>query len=708
MEEGTVLRNNYQLERLLGRGGMAEVYLAFDMRRHTRVAVKILREDLAEDPEFVRRFTREAEALARLDHPHIVRFYSFERQGAVAFIVMDFVPGTTLQRHLAELGGPLPLGEVSTILHQVGAALQYAHSEGYIHRDIKPGNIMLRDDGNALLSDFGIARAAESATLMTATMGTPAYMAPEQILGRELDRRTDIYSFGIVLFEMLTGHRPFTGDERGITGTGTLARLREAHLRVQAPDPRSLNPALPPGLGDVVLRALAKDPAQRWPDVVSLIQAWDAVSGVPSPISARSGTIEDYRQATPARAPLTGAWGTTTGTPAATWQGSSATGAGSSGAAPSAWPAPAPDARPLSVAPGPGGATPPAGWTPATPVRKSKLPIALIAVGAAAGVVIIGLLLWQLLAAGPGRAGPSRAAVTPVASGVDIEKTAQALAVSYAQATQAALGSALATSPASTRLPGQTPEKTVQPAAGLGTGIITPSATAAATEKPTSTPSAPTQTSAPAATATPYVVVKNDGVNLRGGPGTVYSVVGTANKDTTFAIVARDQAAGWYRLAGSEERWVAASVVEASGQVPVAANIPATPAVSAASGSETSSNGLIAPILLEPVDGYTLWPLNTANFKFKWTGRPLAANEQFELRIWKEDVKDHMGAAEPIPYVADPSHVYSIYIGSIRSAPGVKSISTEDWINVYWTVAVVQVNPYRQTGPEAKRFWIRT
>ncbi len=283
MQEGTLLRNNYRLDRLLGRGGMAEVYLAFDMRRQVRVAVKILREDLAEDPEFVRRFTREAEALARLDHPNIVRFYSFERQGAVAFIVMDFVPGTTLQRRLAELGGPLPLGEVSTILHQVGAALQYAHSEGYIHRDIKPGNIMLRDDGNALLSDFGIARAAESATLATVAVGTPAYMSPEQILGRPIDRRADIYSLGAVLFEMCTGRRPFSGSEAGLTETNTLSRLREAHLRLPPPDPRTLNPSLPAGAAQVILRALAKDPAQRWPDVPTLVQAWEAAVPPPRP-----------------------------------------------------------------------------------------------------------------------------------------------------------------------------------------------------------------------------------------------------------------------------------------------------------------------------------------------------------------------------------------------------------------------------------------
>jgi eukaryotic-like serine/threonine-protein kinase len=271
MQEGVVLRNNYRLDRLIGRGGMADVYLAFDMRRHTHVALKVLREDLGEDPDFVRRFAREAEALAKLDHPNIVRFYSFERQGATAFIVMDYVPGSSLQRHIAEHEGPVPLNEIGDILHQVGAALHYAHHQGYVHRDIKPGNIMLRENGEVLLSDFGIARAAESATAATLTVGTPAYMSPEQILGRELDQRSDIYSLGVVLYEMAAGRRPFTGDERGITGTSTLARLREAHLKLSPPDPRTVNPALPAGLAEVIMRALAKDPAERYQDAVSLV-----------------------------------------------------------------------------------------------------------------------------------------------------------------------------------------------------------------------------------------------------------------------------------------------------------------------------------------------------------------------------------------------------------------------------------------------------
>ncbi len=584
MQEGTVLRNNYRLDRLLGRGGMAEVYLAFDMRRQVHVAIKILREDLAEDPEFVRRFTREAEALARLDHPHIVRFYSFERQGAVAFIVMDFVPGTTLQRHLAELGGPLPLGEVSTILHQVGAALQYAHSEGYIHRDIKPGNIMLRDDGNALLSDFGIARAAESATLMTATMGTPAYMAPEQILGRELDRRTDIYSFGIVLFEMLTGRRPFTGDERGITGTGTLARLREAHLRVQAPDPRSLNPALPPGLGDVVLRALAKDPAQRWPDVVSLIQAWDAVApvaGLTPGISGRAapGTLPTVpaRSTPPAadprlassKIPVTGGMIAPAATPLSAWAATPA---------PSASPARgggvAEDLRQSRPGPGVGQAAPeprktkiPVTASPAVtgrpPLALSKIPVTGLAVAAALGVIVIAILVWRLVASGSAAPKPT----------VSAERTTQAQETTLAGAI--AVAATATTSPAAAGAPSPGADLR-QPTSTLvsGSGTLVQAAL-------TSTP-----TAMAAATATPQprpvAVVGQDEVNAREGPGTSYPIAGQFAKGQRLDIVAMNPAKDWWQVCCLKDQqvWIAGSLVQTEGNtsaVQVATNIPTPP-----------------------------------------------------------------------------------------------------------------------------------
>ena len=386
---GKVLRDRYHVERLLGRGGMADVYLAFDTQRQTYVAIKLIREDLADDADFIRRFSREAAALARLDHPNVVRFYAAEQEGVLSFIVMDYVSGSTLQRRLAQAGGPLPLPEITTLEHQIGPALHYAHTMGFIHRDIKPGNIMLREDGTALLSDFGAAKVLENSTLATLTVGTPAYMSPEQILGRDLQPQSDIYSFGIVLYEMLTGRRPFTGDELGLTGTGTISRLREAHLRLEPPTPSQLNPAIPPMLDDVVLKALAKDVDDRWPNVLSLVDAWDVALGS----SGRRG-----KAAAVAGAPLLASIPTVIG----------------SGASPSDAPAVAPFAVRASAQPLPPTAPPSqpqlavavaaqplaSGSTPASAQaeqpKKGSRALWLI-VGAVAGLLVLALVAWQFI-----------------------------------------------------------------------------------------------------------------------------------------------------------------------------------------------------------------------------------------------------------------------------------------------------------------------
>jgi len=261
---GQTLKGRYRIESFIGRGGMAGVYKAWDTGRQYHVAIKILREDLAEDLEFVRRFRKEAEALARLDHRNIVRFYSFEREGALAFIVMDFVPGASLRRRILEAGGqPLGAGEIANTLRQVGRALHYAHAQGFIHRDVKPGNILITPDGQILLSDFGIARGIETSTITQGQVGTPAYMSPEQVTGGELDGRSDIYSLGVVLYEMATGRRPFDGA--GGQGATTTERVCWEQMHRPIPDPRSANPTLSAAQAAVIARALAKDRAERWP-----------------------------------------------------------------------------------------------------------------------------------------------------------------------------------------------------------------------------------------------------------------------------------------------------------------------------------------------------------------------------------------------------------------------------------------------------------
>jgi len=275
---GQTLLGRYRIEEAIGRGGMAEVYKAWDTRRQYHIAVKVMREDLAEDLEFLRRFKREAQALAHLAHANVVRFYSFEREGRLAFIVMDYVEGTTLRGCILDAeGAPLPPDEVASIVQQVCAALHYAHTENVLHRDVKPGNIMIQPDGRVLLSDFGIAKAADAATMTTVMPGTPAYMSPEQCRSEPLDVRTDVYSLGVVAYEMLTGRRPFVGDQAPETVTGgTRERTRWEQMHTAPLPLRQFNPALPREVEEVVLKALAKEREERWPTSLTF---WRALEG---------------------------------------------------------------------------------------------------------------------------------------------------------------------------------------------------------------------------------------------------------------------------------------------------------------------------------------------------------------------------------------------------------------------------------------------
>ena len=277
---GTVLRNRYRVEGLLGRGGMAHVYKAFDLRRKSNVALKVLRDDVAKDSDFVQRFSEEAQTLVQLHHPNIVPFYAFEQDGGYSFLVLDYVPGVTLHEYLLEKKGPLPLKEVTFILYQVGAALHYAHKEHVIHMDVKPANIMLRSDGRVLITDFGIARAAEHTTTIRAIIGTPSYMSPEQIKREKVDFRADIYSLGVVLFQMVTGQKPFTGEEPKAKGDDRIQKLYYAHVHLKPPRPRDINPRIPEGVEEIILRALEKKPNKRWPTVWSLIKKWEQVVGM--------------------------------------------------------------------------------------------------------------------------------------------------------------------------------------------------------------------------------------------------------------------------------------------------------------------------------------------------------------------------------------------------------------------------------------------
>lgn len=245
---------------------MARVYRAHQPALDRDVAIKVLHRHLASDRRFVERFQREARAAAALKHPNIIRIYDVGEADGLPFIVMDYVAGETLA-HKLQREGPLPLPVALAITGQVGAALDYAHRHNLIHRDVKPGNILLDPDGHAYLADFGIAKARHDPALtqIGTIIGTPEYMSPEQIYAAPLDGRSDLYSLGVVLYQMLTGRVPFRAD----TPFGT------AHKQVSEPPtpPSTLGIALGPAVEQALLRALSKDPAQRFPDARTMTAA---------------------------------------------------------------------------------------------------------------------------------------------------------------------------------------------------------------------------------------------------------------------------------------------------------------------------------------------------------------------------------------------------------------------------------------------------
>ncbi len=253
-----VFSERYELNHLIARGGMAEVYRAHDRLLDRPVALKVLFPELSVDRSFVERFRREAQAAANLSNPNIVPVFDWGEDSGTYFIVMEFIDGRPLSSILKS-AGPLSTDRAADIGAHVATALGYAHKHGVIHRDVKPGNVLITDDGLVKVTDFGIARAInteESLTQTGAVMGTATYFSPEQAEGIGVDARSDIYSLGVVLFEMVTGRPPFLGD--------TPVAVASKHVRDMPPTPREINPAIEPTFEAIILKAMAKDPAYRY------------------------------------------------------------------------------------------------------------------------------------------------------------------------------------------------------------------------------------------------------------------------------------------------------------------------------------------------------------------------------------------------------------------------------------------------------------
>lgn len=286
---GKTISNRYVIEEMLGQGGMSAVYKATDPNLRRVVAIKVIHSHLSNNADFVKRFEEEAAAVAQLRHPGIILVHDFNRDDDLYYMVLEFVPGETIQDHLKRLndsGRKLSPTKAIEYMASICDAVDYAHQRGMIHRDIKPANLMLTTTGHMILMDFGIAKIVGGTrhTATGAVVGTAMYMSPEQIKGEQPDRRTDIYSLGVTLFEMVSGRPPFEAD--------SAMTLMMMHVNDPVPNAKKLNPDVPDALVSVINRALAKDPNDRYQTAAQMAAALRNVLTAGS-ASPRSTMVED-------------------------------------------------------------------------------------------------------------------------------------------------------------------------------------------------------------------------------------------------------------------------------------------------------------------------------------------------------------------------------------------------------------------------------
>jgi serine/threonine protein kinase len=276
---GTLISERYRLEEKIGSGGMSSVYRAFDPMLERWVAIKLMHRDISNDPDQLERFRREARAVAQLNHPHVVTVIDAGEDDGAPYIVFEYVEGETLKERIRRLGR-LPVSEAVAYAIEIGRALESAHANRLVHRDVKPQNVLIDRDGRAKVTDFGIARSLEAKGL-TATgrvLGTTDYVSPEQALGHEVTGQSDIYSLGIVLYEMLTGETPFKAD--------TQVAVAMKHVRDALPDVQCRRPEISAALAAVVERSTAKETQNRYPAVSQMVHDLEEVLAIEA---ARTG-----------------------------------------------------------------------------------------------------------------------------------------------------------------------------------------------------------------------------------------------------------------------------------------------------------------------------------------------------------------------------------------------------------------------------------